>query len=570
MSRARLARRRSTLSALLLLGSVCLATILAQNLRARIDLTADREYTLSPALVDMVEGLDDRLQVKLYFNRDVEGAEHLLPQRLSILDRLQEIRAIGGERVALESVDPTTDLLAAREAEHLGVTPVTITDARVGGVSLEQLYQGMELRYLDRSQVIPFVIPDEFEFAFASRLAALLQGQQRPVLGFFSREPLLAPPVPGVDQQASPERIFEEFREILATRYAVRDLPAIGASEPVPEDLVGLVVGRPEEFTADESYALSQYLERGGRILMLVDHEEIQQNQGFASRPIRTGLDNWLKQYGITVHEHLIYDPRCRSVPVDVQWLTAPDGTRVQNPIYHPYGLYPVIREEGLNHSHVVTAQLEEADLIWAHPVVFQQPQGTSWTAETLLRTSDQARALPADVPLALSRSDVQLLDARAAREKTVRAFDLAIAVRGTFQEGAPEGLLVVIGDTDAFQNPTLAVAESNRKLTQNLVDWLAADERLISLRTRGNRPRLIRDFYEEALTAAGGPGETEAEARERDRAARRARDRSESLLSWGNVILPPVLLALAALGHFGRRRALASRRSHAAGGNES
>lgn len=559
MSRAAHARRQAGWTALLLLGTTVLGVGLAQKLRWRADLTSESLYTLSPALVEMVENLDDRLQLKLYFNREVEGAEHLLPQRLSIQDRLAEIAAIGGELVSVETVDPTTDLLAARDAEHLGIEAVTITDARVGGVSVEKLYQGLELRYLDRSELIPFVVPDEFEFAFASRLAALLQVDRRPVLGFFSREPLLAPPVPGVDQVASPDRVFEEFREILAGRYAVRDLPKVGVSDPIPDDLVALVVGRPERVSLEEAQALQDYLERGGRVLMLIDHEKVDQAAGFATEAIDTGVSNLLDRYGITVHRHFVWDTESRSVPVDVQVVQGPNGEPIRNPIYAPYGLYPVVRGDGLSATHVVTAQLDEADLIWAHPVVYKETE-FALEAEVLLRSSPQARVLPPETPLDINRSNVQLMDAQAGRQKNVQAFDLAVALRGSFAADAPEGLLVVIGDTDLFQNPTLQAAASNRKLAQNLVDWLASDERLITLRTRGRTQRPLRDFYTEAFLAAGGTAETEVETRERDKVARQARDRMERWIAWSNVLLPPILLLIAALAHFARQRALAAR----------
>lgn len=560
MSRARTARRQAGITAALLLGIVVLVVSLAQRISWRADLTSESLYTLSPALVDLVEGLEDRLQLKLYFNRDVEGAEHLLPQRLSIQDRLAEIAAIGGDMVAIETVDPTTDLIAARDAEHIGIDPVTITDARVGGVSVEKLYQGLELRYLDRSELIPFVVPDEFEFAFASRLAALVQGDLRPVWGFFSREPLLAPPVPGVDQSASEGRIFEELRELLAGRFAVRDLVRLGLSDPVPDDLVGLIVARPELVSADEADALRTYLQSGGRILMMVDHEEVLQNQGFETRSFDTGVDRLLGEFGITVHPHFVYDAECRSVPVDVQMVTGADGTPMRNPIYAPYGLYPVVRGEGLSATHIVTAQLAEADLIWAHPVVFKRPEGLQLEAEVLLRSSPQARILPPETSLGITRSNVALIDAMAARSKQVQAFDLALSVRGSFAADAPEGVLVVIGDTDLFQNPTLLAAGSNRQLAQNLTDWLASDERLINLRTRGRTARPLRDFYTEAFLAAGGRAETEAETRGRDKQARLARDRMERWIAWSNVLLPPLLLLLAALAHFARQRTLAAR----------
>jgi len=129
---------------------------------------------------------------------------------------------------------------------------------------------------------------------------------------------------------------------------------------------------------------------------------------------------------------------------------------------------------------------------------------------------------------------------------------------------------LVVIGDTDLFQNPTLLAAGSNRQLAQNLTDWLASDERLISLRTRGRAARPLRDFYTEAFLAAGGRAETETETRGRDKQARLARDRMERWIAWSNVLLPPLLLLLAALAHFARQRVLAARPYKGAQGGNS
>jgi hypothetical protein len=69
-----------------------------------------------------------------------------------------------------------------------------------------------------------------------------------------------------------------------------------------------------------------------------------------------------------------------------------------------------------------------------------------------------------------------------------------------------------------------------------------------------------LRDFYTEAFLSAGGRAETESETRARDKQARLARDRMERWIAWSNVLLPPLLLLIAALAHFARQRSLAAR----------
>ncbi len=552
-------KRQSWLTAALILGIVFSAVVLTQRLRWRWDLTEEKVYSLSPTLLELIDQLEDRLQIKLYFNRDIEGAEHLLPTRLSIQDRLEEIAALGAEYVAIETVDPTTDLVAARDAEHIGIVPVTVTDSRVGGVSVEKLYQGLEMRYQDQSALIPFVIPDEFEFAVASRLASLLRGRKRPVLAFFSREPHLPPPVPGVDQEASPDRVFEKLRENLADRFAIRDFRTFHADKPVPDDVVGLIVARPEGVTPQELEQIDAYLKRGGHVVMLVDTEKVDPSQGLASKPIATGVDEWLNSYGITVHPELVYDEVCKPVPVDVQLVTLPDGTQARNPIYLPYGVYLELQQDSLNTSHIVTAGLEMVEMVWAHPVTFQKGVGLDLEAEALLRSSPQAYALPAGTNVAMDPNNVKLMEVTAARSGKAQRFDLGIAVTGKFgEEASASGLLVVLGDSEVFHNITLDGGSPNTTFADNLIDWMAQDESLIGLRSRGRDLRLLKNFYMEAVEEAGGVQESDEENRRIDRAARKYRDQMESRIAWFNVLTPPIVLLIAGIAHFSfhRRRA--------------
>ncbi len=552
-------KRQNSLTAALVVGIIFCAVVITQKVRWRWDLTEEKVYSLSPTLIDLIGQLDDRLQIKLYFNRDIEGAEQLLPSRLSIQDRLDEIAALGAEYVAIETVDPTTDLVAARDAEHIGVVPLTVTDSRVGGVSVEKLYQGLEMRYQDQSALIPFVVPDEFEFAVASRLAALLRGRDRPVLAFFSREPHLPPPVPGIDQEAQPERVFENLRDNLADRFAIRDFRTFNADKPVPEDIVGLIVARPQGVTPQELEQIDAYLKRGGHFLMLVDQEKVLPENGLPTEPLNTGIDDWLKGYGVEVHKELVYDEQCKSLQVDVQLVTLPDGTQGSSPILLPYGFFLQLQQDSLNASHIVTAGLDMVEMVWAHPITFHQGAGSELTAETLLRSSAQAHALPAETKLGIDRNNLKLLETMAARTGKAQHFDVGVAVSGKFgADATTDGVLVVLGDSEVFHNITFEGGTNNAAFADNLIDWLAQDESLIGLRSRGRKQRPLTNFYLAAIEQAGGVQESDSKNRTIDRAARKHRDQMESRIAWWNVLAPPIVLLIAGIAHFTfhRRRA--------------
>ncbi len=569
--RARRARRQAWLSGLLLAGILVSLLVLAEGLRWRLDLTADRQHTLSPATLALLGRLEDRLELKLYFNRDVEGAEAILPARLQVVDLLEEIAARGGERVSLEVVDPTADRLLASHAQQVGIVPAPLGRGGVGSVAVVQIYQGLELRYLDRTEVIPFVVPAEFEFAFASRLASLLRGE-RPVIGFVSREPPLPPPVPGIELPVPEDRIYEELREILGQRYAVRDLD-LEAPDPPVADLVAMIVARPEELSSREVFEIDRYLAGGGHVLILHDHERYDPKT-FERHDITTGLDGWLEEQGIRILPRFVYDSQAQELVVGRRRVTLPDGRFQVVPVRLPYGLFPRLSGDSLAPGHVVTGQLDQVVLMWAHPVVAGRlPDGVQ--AEVLLRSSPRSWILPRDVPVALTPESIQTLDARAVGSGPPQRANLAVVLRGRFPSRFPEpppgregvaesrpGVLVVIGDGDLFQNVFLQAGSANAIFALNLVDWLAQDESLIGLRSRGEGQRSLRSFYREYLEErAPDPSRLSPEERQRlDRDARRYQRLQQRLRAWGNTLGPPLLVLLAALLVWRWRRVRAAR----------
>jgi ABC-type uncharacterized transport system involved in gliding motility auxiliary subunit len=378
------------------------------------------------------------------------------------------------------------------------------------------------------------------------------------VLGFFSREPSLPPPLPGIDQKAPDGRIYENLRESLAGRYAIRDFRSFSDIHPVPDDIVGLIVARPEGVTPEELAEIDAYLKRGGHILLVMDQEAVSPQPDLPSNPLNTGMDDWLNGFGVQVHKEFIYDERCKSFAVDNQKVTLADGSQINNPIYAPYGFLLQLQLDSLNASHVVTSGLDLVEMIWAHPVTFKKEVGLNLESETLLSSSSQAHALPPASNLEMNRDNIQLLEILASRSGEAQRFDVAIAVSGSFAADAPAGLLVVIGDSEVFHNITLEGGSANATFADNLMDWLAQDESLIRLRSRGRKQRPLRNFYLEAVEAAGGPKGTDSENRALDREARDHRDTMERKIAWANVLFPPIFLLLASLAHFTfhRRRA--------------
>lgn len=567
MTAAGRATREAWLSGLLLLLLVGGALTLARGLRARLDLTEEGLYTLDPATRGLLARLEDRLQVKLYFNRDLAGAEALLPQRLRIEDFLQEIAVAGGAFVQVETVDPTTDLVAQRDAEHMGIQPLQINTGDVAEAGMVLAYQGLELRYQDRSEIIPFTVPAELEFAFSTRLSSLLR-PRRPEIAFFSREPMLGPPMPGLPRRIPPGRIYHELRAAWTSRATVRD---VELSDPDwrSEETAVLVVARPEGMTEPEVRALDRYLAEGGRVLLLADTEAVDLTE-FTAAPLVSGLEDWLAGLGVRVAPGMLWDESCTTIVVGSQSVDTQSG---RNPvrIEAPYGFWPRLEGAGLSRQHVVTASLGQVYGFWMHPIELNGVPASLQT-ELLLQSSDQSWVLPVDAPILREQEVVRRVGQFARQIGPGRPAPLAVALRGEFPAQFPHealkaapGLLVVIGDSDLFHDGvfrTDTFAGPNAAFAANLGDWLTGDQSLIGLRTRGLTDRALMDFREEYLAAQGGWATTDEENRVLAREAQAAERSRRRWISWGNVLGPALLIALLAAAARARR----GRRAAAAG----
>ena len=92
---------------LLVLAIVGLVNVIASRRFARLDLTQNREYTITKSTKSILAGLDDVVNVTVYFSKE-------LPPYLATLDRqvkdiLDEYKAYSGGKLRIQFEDPGDD-----------------------------------------------------------------------------------------------------------------------------------------------------------------------------------------------------------------------------------------------------------------------------------------------------------------------------------------------------------------------------------------------------------------------------------------------------------------------------
>ncbi len=141
------------LAAILFVGVNIFAETAITN--ARLDLTENGQFTLSPGTRNILAKLDEPITLKFYYSRDV-GARYasIAAYAKRVRDLLQEYASLGHGKVILEEIDPEPFTPEEDQASGAGLTPAPTDRGDV-------VYFGLSAtNSIDGHQTIAYFSPD--------------------------------------------------------------------------------------------------------------------------------------------------------------------------------------------------------------------------------------------------------------------------------------------------------------------------------------------------------------------------------------------------------------------------
>ena len=152
---------RARAGVLVATGLLAMANVIAGNLwlapitKARADLTASGEYSISDVTIDMLRNLDEPLRISGYFSEKTHPL--LAPLVPRIRDFLKEYEIHGAGKVTLEFIDPSTDEALEDElSEHYSVRSVPFRVSSRNEEAVVNSYFHLLIRYGDQFTVLSF------------------------------------------------------------------------------------------------------------------------------------------------------------------------------------------------------------------------------------------------------------------------------------------------------------------------------------------------------------------------------------------------------------------------------
>jgi ABC-type uncharacterized transport system involved in gliding motility auxiliary subunit len=251
----------------LILVIVGAANYILSALSARVDLTAEQLYTLSPGSKAVLGKLDRKVTLKFFFS---ESAKDMPPSLKTyaeqVRDLLGEYERAGNGNVTLETYDPKQDSDEEEWAVKYGIEP---QQANPFG---SPIYFGLVAVCGTQEQTIPGFDPrmeSTLEYEITRHITRAVW-PERPVVGVLSAIPgvLGEQPNPMMMQRQRPSRGWIAFSE-LKKDYDVREIAK--DAESIDDDVKALVVVHPKDLSEKTLFAIDQFVIKGGRLIACVD-----------------------------------------------------------------------------------------------------------------------------------------------------------------------------------------------------------------------------------------------------------------------------------------------------------
>lgn len=519
-------KRRDLKRFFLFLLALIALNVAASFVRARLDLTREKRFTLSAPTRKMLRHLDGTVRIRVFLKGHFpSGFRHLAE---SAGDLLSAFRSEAGGHLVYQFVDPMAGLSDTAQVRikdsltQMGIMPYNVrAQEQAGGAASEQLifpgalvdYQGHELA-VDLLEAAPGLDPLET----LNHSAALLEYKFAHAIRQLSGPPPEVAYMLGNGEPVTPE-VYDALT-VIGQQFRL-DTINLETVPFIPASCQAIVFLKPDQpFTEDQKLKIDQYVMGGGKILWALSPvnasmDSLQAKASFLAFDRGLQLDDLLFTYGVRINPDLVEDLQCFSVPVTVgQMGNRPQITRLPwpfEPLFSPLADHPITRN-----MNAVLGQFASS----------LDTTGNGIRKTVLLASSPQSRLVA--TPARISLSSVQ--EAPDQRQFTRGRVPVAVLLEGKFPSvfrhrlnadmlvriqldfhhaylpESPENRMIVVGDGNMFSNavssqdgplpmgmdPYTRQLFSNREFFENCLTYLTDTSGIIAARDKDFALRLL------------------------------------------------------------------------------
>ncbi len=443
-------RKQYILSIALIILILTELTILAYRHHLRLDLTRDHHYTLSRATREIITNLQQPVTIIAYFSKKLPP--DLLSLRRELINTLEDYKSISVGKIAYQVIDPGKDPELEQQAMKDGISPLVVEIREKDQARQQKAFMGLVIKYGDKKEVIPYINPDaSLEYLITMNIKKLTV-DQKPKVGI-----LQGFGCPSFNR-------MQGFINALSVLYTPVEFHYDSTHYNLDQYKILAIIAPTDSLPSGLLAQIDRYLVSGGKLLLAYNNVDgqLQQNPPIGNVVV-TGLEDWLKKYGVVAYQKFIVDAQCGTIQVQQSGFPFPIS------VSFPY--FPMITTFA---NHPITKGLEAVAMSFVSPMEFKgDTNKIKFTpiAFTSEHTGLEKPPVFFTVMKQWSQADFPLKH---------------LIVGATLQTKTWK--MVIFSDGDFMQLPAGERFEKsdNVALAVNSIDWLADDLGITALRTKG------------------------------------------------------------------------------------
>lgn len=400
--KGKLRKTKAKVRAVVIPLAVLLILAISSNFLYRIDLTAEKRYSLSDVSKQMVSGLEGPVEVELYLSGELEPGLRKIQNE--VLEKIAVLNAYSSAPIRVRIFNPYSIGNIEKQEEFIaglvnrGVPRINFGHKTEQGVSSRFIFPGAIIRYHNKELAVNFLKNNPYtsyennfnhsvetiEFELVNALHKLMR-KKKSVLAFL---------------QGHDEANQYEVADIARALSADFEIDMMEAADLKDSDVDILVIANPKkEFPETSKIAIDQYLMKGGKIMWLVDPVQVSLDslsKGFQtySFPNDMNIGDQLFRYGVRLNYELLQDVNCIQIRVNTAAPGNPPRYTLHpwyySPLLTPNDNHPISR----NLNWVKTEFVSSLDTVSANSTVRK---------EVILSTSPYARRIKAPSSVSLA-----------------------------------------------------------------------------------------------------------------------------------------------------------------------
>lgn len=338
---------------LTLLAGILILLLLGQFLRFRIDLTAEKRFSVHPATKELLESLDRPIHVDILLTgKNLPGGMRRLQK--SMEETVRTFNAYSSENITVSYFDPLTVTDSLQEEfiftlADYGINPTNVFFNQNSGQQTQLIFPGILVaddeyetgalilkgeQGMSPDQILNTSI-ENLEFELSNAIRKLVNPEKGAIALIIGHGELSEDDGFGIVEALDGQ--YEVFKVPLDQAKSIQDLSTFGTI---------FIVGPNQPYTDRELYLLDQYVMQGGNLVIAAEGVEVNiaeaGGNGTFSFPLENELDRLLFRYGVRINKDLIQDLNFSFIPVMGAIL------EIKNNWFHCLGHFISMQEESI------------------------------------------------------------------------------------------------------------------------------------------------------------------------------------------------------------------------------